>query len=158
MRLPVLLERAPVTVDLDRLELLAAEATPGPWCWMATGEKDNSWSLGTAVWPDDSPVKAADGELGEQENERWNEETGEGETATRVDLIAEHFGVQNTFSDAAFIAACDPEIVLALVRIARAALAVDAADETDEIMQRLADLSAELAPFRGPVAAAEDAG
>lgn len=33
-------------IDLDKLEALYRQATPGPWSWEAVGEKDNSWCLG----------------------------------------------------------------------------------------------------------------
>lgn len=42
---------------LAEIEARVNAATEGPWCWQATGEKDNSWAVGSAQWPDGSPVR-----------------------------------------------------------------------------------------------------
>lgn len=101
-----------MTVDLDRLERLAAEATPGPWERSLLG-------------------------------------------ILRFDSMRNCF--VNT-ADAEFIAASDPETVQQLVRAVRAALVyLDADDQDPHLVEFFSWVSA-LEPFRGPVAAAEDAG
>lgn len=106
---------ADVDARLREIAERAERAIPGPWCYMATGDKDNSWSLGTAVWPDDTPVS---GFVNDQEQERFDEETMEGEQATPVDLIAEHYGIDNTFDEADFIAHAREDVpwLLALLK------------------------------------------
>lgn len=40
-------------LDLDAIRARVDAATPGPWAWEATGEKDNSWGLGVVVDDED---------------------------------------------------------------------------------------------------------
>jgi uncharacterized protein DUF6221 len=46
--------------DLDRRLAVARAATPGPWAWEATGQKDNSWGLGTVVGDDGETLLSGD--------------------------------------------------------------------------------------------------
>ena len=41
---------------LDEDEAAAKAATPGPWCWEATGDKDSSWAAGLVHDEDGNPL------------------------------------------------------------------------------------------------------
>lgn len=96
---------------LERAEKLLKNAEPGPWCWEATGEKENCWSVGYALDGDEIPYS---GEI--RENDYINDETGEYEHDA-MPMIVEHIadnGSSSSFANAAFIAAA-PELVARLL-------------------------------------------
>jgi hypothetical protein len=97
-------------IDLDRLEQLAADATPGPWFSENHGDITEIRNVGMRV--------------------AWSSSKQEG--------------------DLAFIAACDPAIVAALVRAVKAAErhAQICDDESPGAWDTLLSLREALAPFR----------
>lgn len=111
----------PMTFDLDRLEALARAATPGPWQWV-----DPDTDLPCLP---DAPCATGDHD---QYAHRLSLRTVEEFSADSVgDLpkfiihTAEEFheaqqGEQWSHPDAEFIAACSPEVVLALIEQLRA--------------------------------------
>lgn len=107
-----------MSIDLDVLERLAAEATPGPW--------------------------AADPMFGDG---------GAQICETRVGTVVCEITDRSEWEpDAAFIAACDPATVAALVRAVKAARAyqlVAQSHDWDEARAYSHDLDEALAPFRG---------
>jgi len=89
--------------DLEAIRARLAAATPGPWGWQATGEKDNSWSLGTVIDDDEQPMSGEVGDAG-----------------TVVEFVAEGF---DHVPNADFIAHA-PEGIAHLLRVADAAEAL----------------------------------
>lgn len=92
-----------------RLRALAEKATPGPWCWEFTGEKSNDWAVGVAVGPDDKPIA---GQLTTTDDEAYAGESG----AFMDEAVIRHtfIGEGDNVADAAYLAACDPQTILAL--------------------------------------------
>jgi hypothetical protein len=108
--------------QLTEWERLANEATPGPWAYAHTGEKDNSWAVAQAQWPDESPVRPDAGPMDEQETERYVRE-GEPDDLTSIQAaIIEGvcFSASDTgpLADAVFIAT-SREAVVALIQEVR---------------------------------------
>lgn len=113
-----------LTALLDRLEAVAKQATPGPWAIDSCGEKgDGAEVIGVIFGPDDRDCeRPRSGRLEPFDHD------GEPIDYYRDEEVAacEHRN-RNSYNSANFIAACSPEVVLALVEVARAASAVDAA-------------------------------
>ncbi len=112
-------------VDLAALRHLASEATPGPW-------KQEPQTAAGRVW-----VKTRSGDCEPLFNIRSDK------------------GYEQRANDAGFIAACDPQTVLALVEAVEAAVNVDILADMGEIESHvlgagspLRRLRAALAPFR----------
>jgi hypothetical protein len=116
------------------LESLAERATPGPWGWEAHGEKSNDWTVGVALDKNDQPLS---GEI--REPDFIVETVGYSEPwVLRKKLIIEHENAPG-YSDAAFIAAASPDVVLALIRRAQEAEA-----RANKLAQHLMEVTAEL--------------
>lgn len=45
-----------LSARLDEDEAAVKAATPGPWAWEATGDKDNSWAVGLVQDDDEQPL------------------------------------------------------------------------------------------------------
>ena len=107
---------------LDEIEEAASKATPGPWKWQGEDYR-GGWGWQLLVAGDGSGILC-----GEDAGKPYAqlrayvpidpEYCRTGMNATKESAPAVHV-LQR---DAAFIAACDPQTVLALVRIARAAV------------------------------------
>jgi len=86
---------------LDEDEATAKAATPGPWCWEATGDKDSSWAAGLVQDEDGNPLT---GEIAK----------GEG---VIIDGVCE--SIDGNPADGAHIARHDPARVLREVAVWR---------------------------------------
>lgn len=88
-------------IDLTDIEAKARAATPGPWAWAGTSHDANEWSVGLM----DPPMA---GEVDQMDTE----------TVADVHVCE---GRSGRMADAAFIAACSPDRILALVQRCREA-------------------------------------
>lgn len=79
---------------LDEDEAVAKDATPGPWAWEATGDKDSSWALGLV------------------QDEDGNDLSGELECGTGVVIDGVCESINGRVPDAAHIARNDPTRML----------------------------------------------
>lgn len=95
---------------LERLRELAEKSTPGPWAYEFTGEKSNDWCVGQVCGPD--------GEL-------KSGEFVEGDCVVELVAMAE----DARLADARFIAATDPQTVLALISMV---------EERDAVLRQIA--------------------
>ena len=102
---------------------LAERTTPRPWSWEPTGEKDNSWCLGTAVDADDQPLSGAlepDGDF------------------TVVDFICESPAGSGSLSDPAYIVdACNLFPALACDWLVKDAALAAARAENERLREAL---------------------
>jgi len=87
---------------LDEDEATAKHATPGPWAWEATGEKDNSWAVGLVQDEDENTLS---GQI----------DAGDG---IIIDGVCE--GIDGNLADADHVARHDPARVLREVEAGRA--------------------------------------
>ncbi len=150
-------------VDLAALRALAEKATPGPWeqgdVWLRAGVMDELHGEGKCAFcgPCGDPVLTGMDDINGKRmvaHKHRNPEPYEpnhlisgpdGQVAGNYDY--ESGGIIEP-TDAAFIAACDPQTVLALVEAVEAALRWARADNSEELMQAARQLRAALAPFR----------
>jgi hypothetical protein len=86
----------------------AEKATPGPWSYAHTGEKDNGWAVGYAEWPDETPVSPDEGDLEDQETVRYlaagEPDDIESTQATIVESVCFSATDMGNLDDAGFIA------------------------------------------------------
>lgn len=102
---------------LDGLLALCANATPGPWCYEAVGEKgDGANIIGVAFAPGDEACNSQlKGRL-----EEWDDDGNVIDYYRDSEVaVCEHRN-QNANSNAAYIAALSPEVVAALCRAVQA--------------------------------------
>ena len=107
--------------DRTRLRALAQKATPGPWCWESHGEKSNDWTVGVALDENDCPIT---GEINDPDF--IVEAVGNSEASVLRNKVVIEQENSRGFGDAAYIASCYPETVLALLDIADVAEATRA--------------------------------
>lgn len=104
--------------ELDAVEALFEHITPGPWAYLACGEKDNSWQVGVWERPDATPIA---GEVNDDDAERYEAEgfpdQWEGH-AVCIETVCENTDAMANLSDAAFIAEA-PALVASLLKTAR---------------------------------------
>jgi hypothetical protein len=98
-----------MTLDIDRLEDLAKAATPGPWRWA-----DWSAPFGTDEQPDRMLVLGRNLTQGDSAVPYIRQRTDGAHLVLRVDERPEG-------AVARYIAALSPDVVLELIRLARAA-------------------------------------
>jgi len=111
-------------VALERLKELAEKATEGPWAYEFTGEKSNDWCVGQVCGPD--------GEL-------KSGEFVEGDCVVELVAMAE----DARLADARFIAATDPQTVLALIEMVeeREWKPIEEYDGKDEVLLYFPELN-----------------
>lgn len=131
-----------------RLRELLNDVTPGPWSWMATGEKDNSWALGLAVDPrDESPIRGC---VNDWESEHYDDETGDGPIAIVVEHVCSNEGSNAHLADPEFIAAVRNVFPL-LLDVAEAA-----ANPELVLLERHPDYGPQWAPVNATMRAAAE--